>query len=489
VVGEGGNLGLTQRGRVEYAVQGGSVIGGVRNAGICTDFIDNSAGVDCSDHEVNIKILLNPLVTRGELAMDERDALLHEMTDEVGALVLRDNYEQAGALGNARAQIHPLLPVHRRLLAELERDGRLDRAIEAMPSDEELAERYANGTGLTAPELAVQLAYVKIALEDEINSSTLPDDAWTRQVLLDYFPTPLRDRYADVVSGHALRREIVTTQVVNEVVNRGGTTFVFRAVEETGASPADVIRAYVIVRNAYGLSDVWRAVEQLDNRVPTEAQTAVYLDVRRLLDRAVRWLVTNRRVPLDVTAETTRLGPGVARLVPDLDRLFRGKERDSLHRHGARLRGQDIPEDIAERVARIVYGFGLLDIVALADKTGRDTTEVAGVYYVLSERLQVDDLLSRISNLPRNDRWETLARMALRYDLYAALAALTSEVLASSSPNGTGEDRVTEWEQANAAAIARARTAIGELGEARAGLAPLSVLLRQIRTLVRTAGA
>ncbi len=480
VVGEGGNLGLTQRGRIEYAMKGGR---------IGTDFIDNSAGVDCSDHEVNIKILLNPLVTRGELAMAERDALLQEMTDEVGALVLRDNYEQATALGNARAQVHPLLPVHRRLLAELERDGRLDRTIEAMPSDGELAERYANGTGLTSPELAVQLAYVKIALEDEINSSALPDDAWTRQVLLDYFPTPLRDRYADVVPGHALRREIVTTQVVNEVVNRGGSTFVFRAVEETGASPADVIRAYLIVRDAYGLSDLWHAVEQLDNRVPTEAQTAVYLDVRRLLDRAVRWLVTNRRVPLDVTAETARFASGVARLLPDLGLLCHGRERDSVHQHAARLSDQGIPEDVADWVARIVYGFGLLDIVAIADRTRRDTTEVASVYYVLSERLQVDDLLSRISSLPRNDRWETLARMALRYDLYAALAALTTEVLASSSPDRTGEDRVTEWEQANAAAIARCRTAIGELGEARSDLAPLSVLLRQIRTLVRTAGA
>jgi glutamate dehydrogenase len=480
VVGEGGNLGLTQRGRIEYAICGGH---------ICTDFIDNSAGVDCSDHEVNIKILLNPMVSRAELAQSERDALLHEMTDEVGALVLRDNYDQAAALGNARAQTHSLLPVHRRLLADLERDGRLDRTIEAMPTDEELEERYASGTGLTSPEFAVQLAYVKIALEDEIHGSTLPDDPWTHQVLLDYFPTPLRERYADQMASHALRREIITTQLVNEVVNRGGTTFVYRAVEETGASPADVIRAYVIVRDVYGLAELWRAVEALDNTVPTNAQTTVYLEVRRLLDRAVRWLVTNRRVPLDVTAETARLRPGVTELLPRLASLFRGRERDALRGYSDHLRTLGIPAELADWATRILYGFGLLDIAGLADSTGRDMDEVASIYFVVSERFQVDDLLSRISLLPRNDRWETLARMALRYDLYAALAALSGEVLASTSAESPAEDRVTEWEHANAAAISRARNAMGDFEDGRSDLAALSVLLRQIRTLVRSASA
>jgi glutamate dehydrogenase len=478
VVGEGGNLGLTQKGRIEYAVCGGH---------ICTDFIDNSAGVDCSDHEVNIKILLNPLVARGELAQAERDALLQEMTDEVSDLVLRDNYDQATALGNARAQTHSLLPVHRRLLAELERDGRLDRTIEAMPADEELAERYATGTGLTSPEFAVQLAYVKIALEDEINASALPDDPWTQQVLLDYFPTPLRERYADEMATHALRREIITTELVNEVVNRGGTSFVYRAVEETGASPADVIRAYVIVRDVYGLTDLWRAVEALDTKVPTEGQTMVYLEVRRLLDRAVRWLVTNHRVPLDVTAVTARLRPGVEALLPRLELLFRGKERDALRRYADHLCALDIPRDLADWATRVLYGFGLLDIVTLADAVQQDMADVASVYFVVSERFLVDDLLSRISSLPRNDRWETLARMALRYDLYAALAALTGDVLASTPAGLPAEDRVTEWEHANAAAISRARNAMGDVEDGRSDLAVLSVLLRQIRTLVRSA--
>jgi glutamate dehydrogenase len=480
VVGEGGNLGLTQRGRIEFALNGGH---------ICTDFIDNSAGVDCSDHEVNIKILLGGAVADRELTVADRDDLLAEMTDEVAELVLRDNYDQACALGNARAQSLSLLPVHRRMLADLERNGHLDRALEALPTDEELQVRGDAGQGLTSPEFAVLLAYVKIVLEREILDSGLADDDWTYDVLAEYFPTPLRERYSDRMAGHRLRREIVTTALVNEVVNRGGTSFVYRAVEETGASPADVIRAYVVVRDVFGLRDLWRAVESLDNRVSTGAQTAVYLETRRLLDRAVRWLVSARRSPLDVPGETVRLGPGINRLLPELGTLFHGTERKALREHADSLVARGVPEEVSDWATRLFYSFGLLDIVETAAQTGRGVGEVAEIYFVLSERFRVDDLLSKISELPRHDRWQTLARMALRYDLYAALAALTVEVLTATSAEVSAEDRVYEWEQLNAASILRTRNAIGEFDESRADLAPLSVLLRQVRTLVRTSAA
>ncbi|HEY2790721.1 MAG TPA: NAD-glutamate dehydrogenase, partial [Micromonosporaceae bacterium] len=482
VVGEGGNLGLTQRGRIEYAIAGGR---------ISTDFIDNSAGVDCSDHEVNIKILLGAAVTDGELTMPERDALLAEMTDEVAALVLRDNYEQAAALGNSMTQARSLLPVHRRLITDLERRGKLDRALEFLPTDEELAVRGEAGKGLTQPEFAVLLAYVKIDLEAEIVASTLPDDPWTAEVLADYFPTPLRERYADRMETHALHREIITTEVVNDVVNHGGITFVFRTMEETGATAADVIRAYVVIREVYGLRELWSAVEKLDSdsEVPTAAQTAVYLEARRLMDRAMRWLLTSRRAPLDVPTEIERLRPGVAELLPHLDTLFRGNERDALRNHADTIVRLGIPDGLAVWATRIMYGFGLLDVVTVAEATDRDVKEVAGVYFTLSEQFRVDMLLSRISELPRDDRWQTLARMALRYDLYAALAGLTAEVLASTSSDLPAEQRVSEWEQANEIAIARAQKSMGEFDESRSDLAALSVLLRQIRTLVTTASA
>ncbi|HEY2790857.1 MAG TPA: NAD-glutamate dehydrogenase domain-containing protein, partial [Micromonosporaceae bacterium] len=482
VVGEGGNLGLTQRGRIEYAQRGGRIY---------TDFIDNSAGVDCSDHEVNIKILLGGAVADGELTMPDRDALLATMTDEVGALVLRDNYEQAAALGNAAAQTRSLLPVHRRLIAELERKGRLDRALEAMPTDEELAARGEAGKGLTSPEFAVLLAYVKIDLEDEIVSSTLPDDEWTVPVLHNYFPTPLREPYADRMATHRLRREIITTELVNEVVNRGGTTFVFRTMEETGASAADVIRAYAVIRDVYDLPKLWAAVEALDPdaHVPTAAQVAVYLEARRLMDRAVRWLLSSRRAPLDVPNECSRLRPGVEALLPSMGKLFCGNEREAMDAHAEAMAKLGIPTDLAAWATRIMYGFGLLDVVTVAESTNRDVTEVAGIYFTMSDQFRIDALLSRISELPREDRWQTLARMALRYDLYAALSALTREVLMSTDPTMPPEERVSTWEQENSTAIERAQNSMHEFDDSRADLAALSVMLRQIRTLAHTAAA
>jgi glutamate dehydrogenase len=480
VVGEGGNLGLTQLGRVEFARNGGRIF---------TDFIDNSAGVDCSDHEVNIKILLGGAVTDHELTLPERDELLAAMTDEVGELVLRDNYEQATALGNAVMQAHSLLPVHRRMLTTLEQSGQLNRELEALPTDKELAVRHEHGEGLTAPEFAVLLAYVKISLERAVLADVVVDEAWTTDVLTRYFPTPLRERFAIRMPGHRLRREIIATSLVNEVVNRGGTSFVFRAMEESGASAADVIRAYVVIRDLYGLCDVWDAAEKLDNKVPTAAQTLVYLETRRLLDRAVRWLVSNRRSPIDVAAEIARLRTGVDDLLPQLASVVVGADRRSMVAHAAKLGEEGVPTDLAKATTRVVYGFGLLDILETAKATGRPAAEVAAVYFELSERFQIDVMLSHISRLPRGDRWQTLARMALRYDLYAALAALTAEVLQSTPADATPEDRVSEWEQVNAASITRAGNATGNLDDSPADLAVLSVLLRQIRTLVKTSAA
>ncbi|PWU53913.1 NAD-glutamate dehydrogenase [Micromonospora globispora] len=478
VVGEGGNLGCTQLGRIEYAQTGGRIY---------TDFIDNAAGVDCSDHEVNIKILLNTAVADGELTVPERDELLAEMTDEVAELVLRDNYDQARAINNAQAQAASLLPVHRRMITELERSGQLDRALEALPPDEELAVRTESG--LTAPEFAVLLAYVKIVLEREIVSEGLADEEWTTDILVNYFPTPLRERFADRMGRHRLRRDIVTTVLVNEAINRGGISFVFRVVEETAASAADVLRAYVVVREVFGLGKLWDSVEALDNKVSPELQTSVYLDSRRLLDRAVRWLVTNRRSPIDVPAEIARLRDGIARLLPGLENLFYGTEREAIAAHIDSLTEKGLPRELAELATRLMYSFGLLDVVETARSAGRDVNEVASVYFVLSDRFRVDSLLSKISLLPREDRWQTLARMALRYDLYAALAALTAEVLGSTPDSLPPVERVQEWEQSNATSIHRARRAMGEFDESRADLSALSVLLRQIRTLVRTSAA
>ncbi len=398
--------------------------------------------------------------------------------------MLRDNYEQATALGNARAQARALLPVHRRLITELERSGRLDRAIEAMPTDEELAARFAAGGGLTSPEFAVLMAYVKIALEAEMHGSELPDEEWTHPVLVDYFPT----RAAQPLPGVDGRAPAAPGDHHHPAGQRGGQPGRYQLRVPGGGGDRGVAgRRDPGVRHRPGrlrpgrlLGPRWR---RWTRSWPPTRQTDLYLAVRRLLDRAVRWLVTNRRPPLDVTAEIARLRPGVAKLLPRLDSLLRGDEAAALGQQRDRLVAAGAPDDLALDAARLVYAFGLLDVVACAEGTGRDVQEVAGVYFVLSERFQVDALLTKISALPRDDRWQTLARMSLRYDLYASLASLTREVL-NASPQGEPDDRVVHWEQTNATAIAQSRNAIGEFGDSPGDLAALSVLLRQIRTLV-----
>ncbi|CAM3388446.1 NAD-glutamate dehydrogenase [Stackebrandtia soli] len=480
IVGEGGNLGFTQRGRIEFARKGGH---------ISTDFIDNSAGVDCSDHEVNIKVLLSRAITTGALPSADRDELLMEMTDEVGSLVLRDNYDQNVALANANAQSSKLLSVHRRLMNHLATTAGLDRELEALPSDKVIGTRKSQGRGLTEPELAVLLSYVKLGLADEILASALPDEQWTIPVLSDYFPTPLRERFVDVMPEHPLRREIVTTAVVNEAVNRGGTSYVFRVSEEMGCDSADVLRAYVIVREVFGLKEIWQEVEALDNKIPFAAQTATLLVVRRLLDRGVRWLIQNRKLPLDVSAEIERYKSGLAEMLPRIADTLQGSDRDGLGEYAGKLVDKGVPEDLAVRVAGLMYGFGLVDVVEVSHVADVDVEVAADVYYTMAARFGADSILNKISALPRDDRWQTLARMALRYDLYSTLAALTAQILVSTSAEDSAVERVQTWQIDNETSLARVLGSMEEFATASPDLASLSVLLRQIRTLAQTATA
>ena len=477
VVGEGGNLGLTQLGRVEAA------LAGVR---VNTDAIDNSAGVDCSDHEVNIKILLDRIVAAGDLTRKQRNQLLTETTDEVMRLVLRDNYEQNVLLGNARKQSLSMVPVHERFMRSMATRGSLDRALEFLPSDEVLSARAEEGRGLTSPEFAVLVAYSKITLTEDLMATSLPDDPWFLTTLRGYFPRQLAERYADRLQLHPLRRQIVTTVLVNEMVNRGGITFAFRAQEETGADAEQVARAYAACREIFGLHDFVRAVEALDNKVETDVQTGLYLAFRRLLDRAVRWFLQARPGRLDVGAEIARFGPVVAELEPLLPELLVGDEHKTLQEDAQVLVRRGAPESLALRGAGLLILFEALDITEISHATGVPPVEVARVYLTLSDRYAVDGLLSRISALPRTDRWQALARAALRYDLYAALESLTVAVLTTTPPGDPGE-RIEAWEESNAAAVSRAEHTLDEIGRLERGdLASLSVALRTLRGVVRS---
>ncbi|MFD7918495.1 NAD-glutamate dehydrogenase [Streptomyces sp. NPDC059740] len=480
VVGEGGNLGLTQLGRIEFAHAGGKVN---------TDAIDNSAGVDTSDHEVNIKILLNAVVADGDLTLKQRNALLAEMTEEVGSLVLRNNYAQNTALALALAQSSSMLHAQSRAIRRLERDGHLDRGLEFMPSDRQIKERLNSGRGLTQPETAVLLAYTKITVADDLIRTSLPDDPYLQSLLHAYFPSALRERFGDRIDGHALRREIITTVLVNDTVNTGGTSFLHRMREETGASLEEVVRAHTAARAIFGLGQVWDEVEALDNVVPADVQTRVRLHSRRLVERGTRWLLANRPQPVDLTQTVEFFGERVAEVWAALPKLVRGSDLAWFERIHDELASAGVPDALATRVASFSSVFPALDIVAIADRTGKEPLDVAEVYYDLGDRLRINQLLDRVLELPREDRWQSMARAAIREDLFAAHAALTRDVLTAGDGTSTPEERFREWEERNTALLGRARATLEEIHNSDSfDLANLSVAMRTMRTLLRAHG-
>ncbi len=475
VVGEGGNLGLTQLGRVEYARAGGR---------INTDAIDNSAGVDTSDHEVNLKILLDKAVSAGQISGEERNELLQSVTDDVAALVLRDNYEQNVLLGMARKLSPALASVHLRVMQLLEEAGQLDRVIEFLPTDKEMEQREADGYGLVSPENAVMVAYAKITLMRRIESSTVPDEPWFQRMLAGYFPKRIAQRFESSLSSHPLHREIITTVVVNDMINRSGTTFVHRAIEETGAEVAQITRAYSVVREIFGLEQLWADLEALDNKVSTEAQHAGYQEIRRLVDRATRWFVDVRFPISDVAAEIERFGPTLAELSPRITTLVRGAELADIESESLRLAALGLPEQLASHLAELLSTFLLLDVVEIANASSHSAAEIAALHFALSDQFYVDEMLTCVTGLPRDDRWSTLARAAMRHDVYAALSAITTSVLRSTDDSLDPDARTNDWTAQNPERVERARTTVrAALDRETVDLATLSVALRVMRGL------
>ncbi len=477
VIGEGGNLGVTQEARIEYSLAGGLVN---------TDFIDNSAGVDTSDHEVNIKILLDGVVRDGELRPADRNTLLHQMTDEVGELVLEHNYQQNRTLAAARAQAPQMMHVHARYIRKLERDRRLRRRLEVLPGDKELAERRSAGTGLTLPEFSVLLAHTKIGAAQEVLASGLPDDPYLRRVLVGYFPTPLRERYAGRMGTHRLHREIITTAVVNDMVDRSGITFAFRLNEETGASVPDIAAAWLVAREVFDMPGLWTRLEALDGKVDTSTQILASLEGRKLTERAARWLLHFRRPPFDIQQTIDFFAAGVLTVGAGLPKLLTGRDLAGFEEHRDFFAERGVPEDLADRIAAMVPAYSAFDVVDIARGTGRSIEQTAEVYFDLAERLQITRLRDRITALPRDDRWNTMARGALRDDLYTAHAQLARDVLTVTGP-GSPEERLAAWVQRNESAVRRAGQTLSEIWESDAfTVATLSVAVRAVRTLVAT---
>ncbi len=468
VIGEGGNLGLTQLGRIEAALNG---------VKLYTDAIDNSAGVDTSDHEVNIKILLSLPIADGELTEKQRNAQLVSMTDDVAALVLRDNYFQGQSLSVSGRMGTLLLDHQQRFIRFLEKRGALSRAIEFLPSDDEIDERRTKGIPLTSPERAVLLAYAKMWLYDELLASNLPEDPWVGTALARYFPSALKEKFGSYIERHPLKREIVATHVLNSMVNRVGSTFVHRRMETAGATPAQVVRAYLLTRETFGLVPVWQAIEALDNVVPDELQSQMVIELGRRIVRATNWFLRSRRLAEPMIGTIERFAPAAAALLQFIAAAPDSTPwRAAIAQHEAALVAKGVPPPLAFAVAASDTSYAALDIAEVSESSKQPLPVVANTYFSIGEVLGLARLRTQVSALSSEGYWQSMAKSALADDLAALQRELTADALQAGGQSA--------WEVAQRPAVERAQRMLTELADTKsADLAMLSVALRELRHL------
>lgn len=416
VFSEGGNLGSTQRGRIEFALKGGLV---------CSDAIDNSAGVDCSDHEVNIKILFGAVMQAGDMTLKQRNELLAEMTDEVAQLVLRNNYLQTELLSIKRLEAVSMLSTHARLIKWMEKSGELNRELEFLPSDVQINERCLARQGLTSPEVGVLLAYSKISLDQALLKTDLPEDPDFLPVLVNYFPRPLQERFRNQMERHYLKREIISNQLANHIVNRMGTTFVFRLQEESHFSVADIARAWWIAIHVFDGERWWNQIEALDNQVLADQQMEMMVLVRTLIERVTRWVLRNKRPFGSVNAVINDYTAKVQSLLARLPELISVEDYPVVAKFEQRLNQIGMPEKLLAVLARLEFAVPLIDIIEIGEGSQLSLEELAHNYYRIGRELQIDWLRDEITRLPRDNRWQSLARSALRDDLYRLHRSLT----------------------------------------------------------------
>jgi glutamate dehydrogenase len=475
VVGEGANLGFTQRGRIEYAL----AVGGKIN----TDAIDNSAGVDTSDHEVNIKILLYDAIGHGELAgIEERNTILAEMTDEVGHLVLRDNYEQTQAISVTHDLGEAVLDDQARFMRALERAGKLDRALEGLPDDETIGDRHTAHVGLTRPELAVLMAYSKINLYADLLASDLPDDPLLIEDLVLYFPAPLRERFRAAMERHRLRREIVATVLTNNFLNRMRPASYWLLTEESGKPASDVARAFTIIREAFDLRMIWSDIEALDNKLPARVQTEMMVEVMRLVERAVKWLLRSGYETLDIAASVAEMQPCIAQLWERLDDVLPAPVLAMVKARQGELEADGLPERLAYRVASLGVMAAALDIVRLS--RARSVEDVARVYFGVGTRFGLERLRNAGSTIAAETPWQKAAVAAVIDDLYQYQSMLASNVIRDA--NGA-RDPVESWLAPRLRVVERVDQLMNDVRAAQSvDLAMLTVASRQLRALVES---
>ena len=476
VVGEGANLGMTQRARIEFGMAGGM---------INTDSIDNSAGVDCSDHEVNIKILLGAVEQAGGLTRKQRDKLLERMTDEVAELVLRDNYLQSQAISVSHVLSAHLLDRQARFMRVLERAGLLNRAVEYLPDDEIVLERQKQGIGLSRPELAVLLSYAKITLYDELLGSDLPDDPFTERFLIDYFPSLLRQKYQKEIGKHRLRREIVATVVTNEMINRLGPAFIHEVTEKTGMPSAEIGRAFLIASEIFGMPALWQDIEALDNKAPASLQATMLIECGRLVDRECVWFLREGGMPLDIRKSCAAYGPGVGLLIDKLESFLQPSEAEELDQRAAAYREQGAPSGLARRIACLPLLAPACDIVRISLGSRAPVEAVAKTYFQIGARFGFEWLRRSAGRLSTDTAWDKLAVTAIIDDLFGHQSELTVKVLDASGGAKAADAVIDVWIASRQPQVNRTEQLLTELkSTGTPDLAMLAVVNRQLKSMV-----
>ncbi len=474
VVGEGGNLGFSQRGRVEYAAGGGR---------INTDFIDNSAGVNCSDVEVNLKILFAPMIESGKLTRAARNRLLARMTEEVGQLVLRNNYLQCLAISGLQARAVERIFELGHVIRALERSGILDRALEALPTDDDIVERHRKGQGLTRPELSMLLSYSKIWLSGKLIESDVAEDPFLGSELTRYFPRPVQRRYAREILRHQLRRDIIVTATTNSLVNRMGPVFAIRTQEDTGADVGSIARAFAIAREISGMRDLWADIEALDDRVPAALQYEMAHETTRLLRHLTYWVLRHLGPNLDIERAVNRLRPGIRELVAGLPELIQGLEIARYDRGLQRFAVDGVPPHVARRVASLGAIHSSVDIVEVALARRAPIGPTARLYFGLGAALGLDWIRGEIERLPVAGHWQALARGTLREDAYSLQRRLCDQLLARGG-RGDAAARIEAWMKSGGAAVDNLERMVREMrATASTDFPTLSVALQAVRRL------
>lgn len=476
VIGEGGNLGFTQLGRIEYAKKGGR---------INTDAIDNSAGVDCSDHEVNIKIALRDAVTSKKITIAQRNKVLEQMQDEVAKLVLRDNELQTLAVTIAENQKHMIIEDNIRLMEYLSAQGRLSRAIEFLPSNENLHSRVAAKQGLTRPELAVLLAYSKLYVFDDLIHSKLPDDPYLASDLFLYFPTKMRSEFKKQIEGHQLRREIITTFVANSIVNRMGTTFFNRMKQETGMKGCDVARAYTVVRDSFNLRDIWESIEKLGTSVSLETSMDLYTEVSNLVEKASGWFLRNSPQPLNTANLVGIYKPAVKELSGHLDKIINKLVRETRDKKLAKYIANNVPKQLAEQIANLEALASACDIVSVSQKTKLPLKIVGEVYFDIGMRLDIAGLRNEARGLISDNHWDNLALRTMIDTFYDQQMLITLDILKNGCTGGKCNITIENWLDTNKKRIARFDSFISDLRkQEKVTLSMLTISVQKVASIL-----